>query len=50
MFKNLIKELERMNEMSVSVGIETDENGYIDKHLPTNGLHCNKLNTHNPKR
>ncbi|VAM33359.1 Uncharacterised protein [Enterobacter hormaechei] len=34
MFKNLIKELERMNEMSVSVGIETDENGYIDKQCP----------------
>lgn len=31
MFEKLIQELKCMNEMSVSVGIETDEKGYIDK-------------------
>lgn len=34
MFEKLIQELKCMNEMSVSVGIETDENGYIDKQCP----------------
>jgi hypothetical protein len=31
MFEDLIKEMERMNGKSVSVPIECDENGYIDK-------------------
>lgn len=34
MFKDLIKELERMNGQSVSVEIESDEKGYIDKQCP----------------
>lgn len=34
MFKDLIKELERMNGQSVSVPIHSDEKGYIDKQCP----------------
>lgn len=34
MFEDLIKEMERMDGQSVSVPIETDENGYIDKQCP----------------
>lgn len=34
MFEDLIKELGRMNGLSVSVGIEADEKGYIDKQCP----------------
>jgi len=34
MFEDLIKELERMNGQSVSVPIESDEKGYIDKQCP----------------
>lgn len=34
MFEDLIKEMERMNGQSVSVPIETDEKGYIDKQCP----------------
>ncbi len=35
MFEDLIKEMERMNGLSVSVPIESDENGYIDKQCPS---------------
>ncbi len=34
MFEDFIKELERMNGQSVSVAIESDEKGYIDKQCP----------------
>ena len=34
MFEDLIKEIERMNEQSVSVPIESDEKGYTDKQCP----------------
>lgn len=34
MFEDLIKEMERMNGQSVSVAIESDEKGYIDKQCP----------------
>jgi len=34
MFEDLIKELGRMDKQSVSVPIETDEKGYIDKQCP----------------
>jgi len=34
MFEDLIKEMERMNGQSVSVEIESDEKGYIDKQCP----------------
>jgi len=34
MFEDLIKEIERMNGQSVSVPIESDEKGYIDKQCP----------------
>lgn len=34
MFEDLIKEMERMNGQSVSVSIESDEKGYIDKQCP----------------
>lgn len=34
MFEDLIKEMERMNGQSVSVPIETDDHGYIDKQCP----------------
>ena len=35
MFEDLIKEIDRMNGKSVSVSIECDENGYIDKQCPS---------------
>jgi RNA polymerase subunit RPABC4/transcription elongation factor Spt4 len=35
MFEDLIKEMERINGQSVSVPIESDENGYIDKQCPS---------------
>ncbi|NOU41406.1 MAG: hypothetical protein HOO85_09085 [Methylotenera sp.] len=35
MFKDLIKKLERMNGQSVSIPIDSDENGYIDKQCPS---------------
>ena len=35
MFEDLIKEMERLNGQSVSVPIEIDENGYIDKQCPS---------------
>jgi len=35
MFEDLIKEMQRLNGQSVSVPIETDENGYIDKQCPS---------------
>ena len=35
MFEDLIKELDHMNGQSVSVPIELDENGYIDKQCPS---------------
>jgi len=35
MFEDLIKEMERMNEQSVSVPIDSDEKGYIDKQCPS---------------
>jgi hypothetical protein len=35
MFEDLIKEMERMNGQSVSVPIESDEKGYIDKQCPS---------------
>jgi len=31
MFDDLIKEIEHMSEQSISVSIESDEKGYIDK-------------------
>lgn len=34
MFEDLIKEMERMNGQSVSVPIDADEHGYIDKQCP----------------
>lgn len=34
MFEDLIKEMERMNGRSVSVAIESDEKGYVDKQCP----------------
>ncbi len=34
MFEDLIKEMERMNSQSVSVPIESDEKGYLDKQCP----------------
>jgi RNA polymerase subunit RPABC4/transcription elongation factor Spt4 len=34
MFEDLIKEMERMDGQSVSVPIETDDNGFIDKQCP----------------
>lgn len=34
MFEDLINEMRLMSELSVSVEIETDENGYIDKQCP----------------
>lgn len=34
MFEDLINEMRRMSKLSVSVEIETDENGYIDKQCP----------------
>lgn len=37
MFEDLIKEMERMNGKSVSVEIESDEKGYIDKQCPNEG-------------
>lgn len=35
MFEDLIKELERMDSQSVSVPINSDEHGYIDKQCPS---------------
>lgn len=35
MFEDLINEMERMNGLSVSVKIESDEKGYIDKQCPS---------------
>jgi len=35
MFEDLIKEMQRINGQSVSVPIESDENGYIDKQCPS---------------
>ena len=35
MFEDLIKEIDRMNGKSVSVPIECDEYGYIDKQCPS---------------
>ncbi|MEI7997747.1 MAG: hypothetical protein WCH01_22905, partial [Methylococcaceae bacterium] len=35
MFEDLIKEMERLNGQSVSVPIESDEKGYIDKQCPS---------------
>lgn len=35
MFEDLIKEMKRINGQSVSVPIESDENGYIDKQCPS---------------
>lgn len=35
MFEDLIKEMERMDGQSVSVPIESDEKGYIDKQCPS---------------
>lgn len=35
MFEDLIKEMERMNGQSVSVPIESDEKGYLDKQCPS---------------
>lgn len=35
MFEDLIKEMKRMNGQSVSVPIESDEKGYIDKQCPS---------------
>ena len=34
MFEDLIKEMERMNGQTVSVPVESDEKGYIDKQCP----------------
>lgn len=34
MFDDLLKEMERIKKLSVSVGIETDESGYVDKQCP----------------
>lgn len=34
MFEDLIKEMQRINGISVSVAIESDEKGYIDKQCP----------------
>jgi len=34
MFEDLIKEMQRINGMSVSVAIESDDKGYIDKQCP----------------
>ena len=36
MFDDLIKELNRMKRQTVSVPIETDDNGYLDKKCPSN--------------
>lgn len=35
MFEDLIKEMSRLGGQSVSIEIETDENGYIDKQCPS---------------
>lgn len=35
MFENLLKEIERLNGQSVSIPIEADEKGYIDKQCPS---------------
>ncbi len=35
MFEDLIKEMERLNGQSVSIPIESDEKGYIDKQCPS---------------
>lgn len=35
MFEDLIKEMGRLNEQSISVPIETDDKGYIDKQCPS---------------
>lgn len=35
MFEDLIKEMERLNGQSVSVPIESDEKGYVDKQCPS---------------
>ena len=35
MFEDLIKEISRLDGQSVSIEIETDENGYIDKQCPS---------------
>lgn len=35
MFEDLIKEMKRMNGRSISVPIESDENGYTDKQCPS---------------
>jgi hypothetical protein len=35
MFEDLIKEMERLNGQSVSVQIESDEKGYVDKQCPS---------------
>lgn len=35
MFEDLIKEIERLNGQSVSVPIESDEKGYLDKQCPS---------------
>lgn len=35
MFDDLIKEMKRLDGQSVSIKIETDENGYIDKQCPS---------------
>lgn len=34
MFEDLIKEMERMNDRTVSIAIETDEKGYLDRQCP----------------
>lgn len=35
MFKDLIKELENIDGKKISIGIDSDENGYIDKQCPS---------------
>ena len=35
MFEDLIKEMKRLDGQSISVGIETDERGYLDKQCPS---------------
>ncbi|WNY99129.1 hypothetical protein SUSP_001547 [Sulfurospirillum sp. 'SP'] len=35
MFEDLIKEMERLNGQSISVPIESDDKGYIDKQCPS---------------
>lgn len=34
MFEDLIKEMERLNGQGVSIDIQADEKGYIDKQCP----------------